>query len=164
MDPFWLIYERYKGDVYRFALFLTGEPAAADDLVSETFVRAWTARDRIQQETVKGYLLTIARNLHRDHLRAMRRFVELEETIEDDAPGVDVQVEHRSSLRDVRARLRRVAKGDRRALLLYVFKEMTYAQVAAALGISLAATKSRICRAREALSAPLRHVVEEENG
>jgi RNA polymerase sigma-70 factor (ECF subfamily) len=164
MDPFWLIYERYKDDVYRFALFLTGEPAAADDLVSETFVRAWTARDRIQQETVKGYLLTIARNLHRDHLRATRRFVELEETIEDDTPGVDVQVEHRSSLHDVRARLRRVAKGDRRALLLYVFKEMTYAQVAAALGISLAATKSRICRAREALSVPLRHVVNKENG
>ena len=167
MDPFWLIYERYRGDVYRFALFLTGEPAAADDLVSETFVRAWTARDRIRQETVKGYLLTIARNLHRDHLRATRRFVALEESIEDEAPGVDVQVEHRSSLQDVRARLRRVAKGDRRALLLYVFKEMTYAEVAAALGISLAATKSRICRAREALSAPLRPVISvanEENG
>ena len=167
MDPFWLIYERYRGDVYRFALFLTGEPAAADDLVSETFVRAWTARDRIQQETVKGYLLTIARNLHRDHLRATRRFVALEESIEDEAPGVDVHVEHRSSLRDVRARLRRVAKGDRRALLLYVFKEMTYAEVAAALGISLAATKSRICRAREALSAPLSPVISvanEENG
>ena len=164
MDPFWLIYERYKGDVYRFALFLTGDSVAADDLVSETFVRAWTARDRIKQETVKGYLLTIARNLHRDHLRATRRFVELEETIEDKAAGVDVQVELRSSLHDVRARLRRVAKGDRRALLLYVFKEMTYAQVTAALGISLAATKSRICRAREALSAPLGHIVNEEQG
>jgi RNA polymerase sigma-70 factor (ECF subfamily) len=134
MDPFWLIYERYRGDVYRFALFLTGEPAAADDLVSKTFVRAWTARDRIKQETVKGYLLTIARNLHRNQLTATRRFVTPIERIEDEAPGVDVQVEHRSSLHDVRARLRRVAKGDRRALLLYVFKEMAYAQVAAALG------------------------------
>jgi RNA polymerase sigma factor (sigma-70 family) len=163
MDPFWLIYERYNGDVYRFALFLTGEPAAADDLMSETFIRAWTARDRIQQETVKSYLLTIVRNLYRDQLRATRRFVALEDAIEDDAPGVDVQVEHRSSLHDVRARLRRVAKGDRRALLLYVFKEMSYAQVAAALGISIGATKSRICRAREALSAPL-NVVNEERG
>ena len=44
---------------------------------------------------------------------------------------------------------------------------MTYAEVAAALGISLAATKSRICRAREALSAPLSPVISvanEENG
>jgi RNA polymerase sigma-70 factor (ECF subfamily) len=60
MDPFWLIYERYNRDVYRFALFLTGDASRADDLVSDTFVRAWTARGRIQQETVKGYLLTIA--------------------------------------------------------------------------------------------------------
>jgi RNA polymerase sigma factor (sigma-70 family) len=164
MDAFWLIYERYNRDVYRFALFLTGDPVRADDLVSDTFVRAWTARERIQQETVKGYLLTIARNLHRDQLRATRRFVELEETIEGEGPGVDVQVEHRSSLRDVRARLHRVAKGDRRALLLYVFKEMSYAEVAAALGISIGATKSRICRAREALAAPLTGAPGEERG
>jgi RNA polymerase sigma-70 factor, ECF subfamily len=164
MDAFWLIYERYNRDVYRFALFLTGDPVRADDLVSDTFVRAWTARERIRQETVKGYLLTIARNLYRDQVRATRRFVELEETIEDEAPGVDVQVEQRSSLRDVRTRLRRVARGDRRALLLYVFKDMSYAEVAAALGISIGATKSRICRAREALTAPLTGAPGEERG
>lgn len=122
MDPFWLVYERHNRDVYRFALFLTGDRARADDLVSDTFVRAWTAQGRIRQETVKGYLLTTARNLHRDQLRAARRFVELQETIEDNGPGVEAQAEHRSSLRDVRARLRRVARGDRRALLLYVFR------------------------------------------
>jgi RNA polymerase sigma factor (sigma-70 family) len=99
MDAFWLIYERYNRDVYRFALFLTGDPVRADDLVSDTFVRAWTARERIRQETVKGYLLTIARNLHRDQVRATRRLVELEETIEDEAPGVDVQVEQRGRRR-----------------------------------------------------------------
>jgi RNA polymerase sigma-70 factor (ECF subfamily) len=88
--------------------------------------------------------------------------VDLAETIKDDAPGVEAQVEHRSTLRDVRARLRRVARGDRRALLLYVFKEMSYAEVAAALGISVGATKSRICRAREALAAPMAALPSEE--
>jgi hypothetical protein len=67
-------------------------------------------------------------------LRATRRFVTLNERIDDEASGVDVQAEHRSSLHDVPVRLRRVAKGGRRALLLYVFKEMAYAQLAAALG------------------------------
>jgi RNA polymerase sigma-70 factor (ECF subfamily) len=154
MDAFRLIYERYYGDVRRFALFLTGDRTRADDLTSETFVRAWLARDRIHQDTVKAYLLTIARNLHRDQFRADRRFVELADTVEDASPGVEVQAEHRSTLQQVRARLRRVAKGDRRALLMYVFKEMSYADVAAALGISVGATKSRIRRAREALAAP----------
>jgi RNA polymerase sigma-70 factor, ECF subfamily len=155
MDTFRLIYERYHRDVYRFALFLTGDPTLAEDLSADTFMRAWTARARIRQDTVKAYLLTITRNLHRDHVRGARTFVELKDAIADRAPGVDVQVEHKSSLRDVRARLRRVARSDRRALMLYVFKDMSYGDIAATLGISIGATKSRIRRAREALSGAL---------
>src|SRR4029453_2858427 len=121
MDAFRLIYQRYYRDVLRFALFLTGDRVRAADLAADTFVRAWMARDRIRQETVKAYLLTTTRNLHRDQFRASRRFVELEDTIADNAPSVEVQVEHRSTLQEVRARLRRVARADRRALMLYVF-------------------------------------------
>jgi RNA polymerase sigma-70 factor (ECF subfamily) len=64
-------------------------------------------------------------------------------------------VERASALRQVRARLRRVARGDRRALLLYVVRNMSYAEIATALGVSVGAVKSRIFRAREALAAPL---------
>ena len=122
MDGFREPYERYYTDVYRFALFLTGDVARAEDLAADTFVRAWTARDRIRQETVRAYLLTVTRNLFRDHVRAARPHV---------------------------------ARGDRWALLLYVVREMSYSEVAAALGVSVAAVKSRIFRAREALATPL---------
>lgn len=160
MDGFQEIYDRYYQDVRRFALFLTSDPARADDLTADTFVRAWQARGRVQHATVKAYLMTIARNLYRDQLRSSRRFVELEDTIADSSPGADLSVQHASTLKDVRARLRRVAPGDRRALLLYVVKEMSYAEVAAALGISIGAVKSRICRARDALAVPLRPVAD----
>jgi RNA polymerase sigma factor (sigma-70 family) len=162
MDGFRELYERYYPDVHRFALFLTGDAARADDLTADTFVRAWRARDRIQHATVKGYLLAIARNLYRDQLRSARlstsREVELQDTIADHAPGADLRAQHASTLRDVRARLRGVARGDRRALLLYVLKEMSYAEVAAALGISIGAVKSRINRAREALAASMQRL------
>ena len=42
MDQFRELYERYYTDVYRFALFLTGDVARAEDLTADTFVRAWT--------------------------------------------------------------------------------------------------------------------------
>jgi RNA polymerase sigma-70 factor (ECF subfamily) len=158
MDGFREIYNRYYQDVRRFALFLTGDPTRADDLTADTFVRAWQARDRIQHATVKAYLMTIARNLYRDQRRSSRHFVELEDTLVDTAPRADQHVQHASTLKNVRARLRRIAKGDRRALLLFVVREMSYAEVAAALGISIGAVKSRICRARDALSASLRPV------
>jgi RNA polymerase sigma-70 factor (ECF subfamily) len=154
MDQFRELYERYYADVYRFALFLTSDAARAEDLTADTFVRAWTARERIRQNTVRAYLLTITRNLFRDGLRTARRQVPLDERMEDSAPAVDVRVERASALRQIRARLRRVARGDRHALLLYVIRDMSYAEIAAALGVSVGAVKSRIFRAREALTMP----------
>jgi RNA polymerase sigma-70 factor (ECF subfamily) len=152
MDPFATLYARYHQDVYRFALFLTGDPSRAEDLASDTFVRAWMARNRIQQPTVRAYLLTITRNLYRDQCRLRRPpSVELDDHRQDDQPGVDVRIEHRSELRRVRARLRRVPAGDRRALLLYVVRDMSYAQIADRLNISVGSVKSRIARARDAL-------------
>ena len=148
------LYERYYPDVFRFALFLTGDVARAEDLTADTVVRAWTARDRIRQETVRAYLLTITRNLFRDNLRAAQPHVELDERLRDATPMADVQVEHASALQQVRARLRHVARGDRRALLLYVVREMSYSDIATALGISVGAVKSRIFRARQALATP----------
>lgn len=152
-DAFREIYERHYRDVYRFALFLSGHPSTADDLTAETFVRAWTARDRIRQASVRSYLLTIVRNLHRDQQRASRRFLPLEDTFVDQSPRPDEHAAHTSSLRRVSSGLREVARGDRRALLLYAVKGLSYADVAGVLGVSVGAVKSRICRARDALAA-----------
>lgn len=151
MPGFHDLYERYYRDVFRFALFLTGDHARAEDLTADTFVRAWVARERIRHATVRAYLLTITRNLHRDQLRAARPTQELDERIPDTRPSIEVQVQHSFALDAVRARLRRVAKGDRRALLMYVVRGMSYDEIAGALGVSVAAVKSRIFRAREAL-------------
>ena len=60
---FGAVYERYADDVLRFALYLTGDRAEAEEIASETFVRAWLASGEIRVETVKAYLLSIARNL-----------------------------------------------------------------------------------------------------
>jgi RNA polymerase sigma-70 factor (ECF subfamily) len=105
---------------------------------------------RIRQPTVKAYLLTITRNLYRNSVRS-NRTVPLEGQENKAGPSLEIRIEHVSALRGIRSRLRRVASGDRRALLMYVFREMTYDQIAETLGISVTAVKSRIFRAREAL-------------
>ena len=86
--------------------------------------------------------------------RSGRQFSTVDDTVPD--TRADATVQHAGGLHYVRTRLRFVAKGDRRALLLYVVKEMSYEEIAQALGVSLGAVKSRIRRAREALksSAP----------
>ena len=67
------LYKRYAPDVNRFALYLSGDRALAEDLTSETFVRLLLAKDRVELATVKGYLFTITRNLFLQGLRGDAR-------------------------------------------------------------------------------------------
>jgi len=144
------LYERHAGDVHRFALFLTGNPALADDLVSETFVRAWTARGSIRDVTVRAYLLTITRNLWRDVQRKERRLVPLAEAGE---PAVAARGDHLADLGWAERQLQSIAPGDRDALLLHARDGLSYEEVARRLDISTGAVKSRVFRARQALAA-----------
>ena len=57
------LYQKYAQDIYRFAYWLCGNAQDAEDITSETFVRALRSIDRIKAETVKGYLLNIAKHL-----------------------------------------------------------------------------------------------------
>jgi DNA-directed RNA polymerase specialized sigma24 family protein len=41
------IYQRYAQDVYRFALYLSGDQALAEDITSETFVRLWASDEKM---------------------------------------------------------------------------------------------------------------------
>jgi DNA-directed RNA polymerase specialized sigma24 family protein len=55
------INQRYAADVLRFALYQSGNRQDAEDILSETFMRMWTTPADIRVETVKAYLLMIAR-------------------------------------------------------------------------------------------------------
>ena len=145
------LYREYARDVFRFVLYLSGDHHDAEDITSETFVRAWTAPGEIRMATVKGYLFMIARNLFLQSLRRTRRQVELPETLCDPSPGQEAAAEQASELEDALAGLRELPEMDRAALLMRAMHELPYEDIAAALGLTLAATKVRIHRARRAL-------------
>jgi RNA polymerase sigma-70 factor (ECF subfamily) len=152
MIDFNVLYQKYASDVFRFAVYLSGDRSEAEDITSETFVRVWTAPEPVAMATVKGYLLTIARNLFLQGLRKKRRNVSLDESIPDPHPGPDAEAEKRAQYSTVMARLQRLPEMDRAALLMSAFEGMPYEEIARALGISLSAVKMKIHRARLALS------------
>jgi RNA polymerase sigma-70 factor, ECF subfamily len=144
------LYERHWRDVYRFALFLSGNAAHAENLTSDTFVRAWTARGTIREATIRAYLLTITRNLWRDMERRNRRHVSLDAAGE---PAVSPEGDQLAELGWTERQLELVAAGDRDALLLHARDGLSYDEVARRLHISVGAVKSRVFRARQALAA-----------
>src|SRR5215470_10955217 len=83
MTGFHELYEKYSRDVYRFALYLSGDPAVADDVTSETFIRVWSSPEPVRLATVKAYLLTIARNLCLMERRRRSRRQDLDEATPD---------------------------------------------------------------------------------
>jgi RNA polymerase sigma-70 factor, ECF subfamily len=151
MTGFSELYKKHAPDVYHFALYLSGERGEAQDITSETFVRAWTAPEPIRMATVKGYLFTIARNLFLQGLRKKSRQVELDDQLRDPQPSPYAQAEHKEELQAVLAGLQKLPEIDRAALLMRAFDEMPYEEIARALGISLASVKVKIHRGLLAL-------------
>jgi RNA polymerase sigma-70 factor (ECF subfamily) len=146
------LYRSYARDVYRFALFLSGRPEDADDITAETFVRALTSREPIRVGTVKAYLFMIARNLHRAGHRHASRHTELHDDLRDPSRDPEEAAGGRRELLRVLEAMQRLPEVDRAALLMRALDEMPYEQIAAALGISIAAAKVKVCRARVRLN------------
>ena len=111
------LYQKYALDVFRFALYLSGDRSEAEDITSETFVRAWTSPEAIRAETVRGYFFTIARSLFLQGLRKKRRHVELSDELRDPQAGPPVHAEQKAEIRAVMDGLQQLPESDRAALL-----------------------------------------------
>jgi RNA polymerase sigma-70 factor (ECF subfamily) len=142
------LYERHAPAVFRFALSLSGDRALAEDITSETFVRVWTARARLDLPTVGGYLITIARHLYLQGVSRERRRGPLTHEPSDPQPGPDDLAEGRAELDAVLADLQQLQEPDRAALLMRAEEQMPYEDIAAALRISPGAAKVKVHRAR----------------
>lgn len=120
----------------------------ADDITSETFVRAWTAPGSIRQESVRAYLFTIARNLFRDTRRRAHRHAPLDDDLRDPGASAQQQAEDRSELASVLLEMQRLPESDRAALIMRAQDQMSYEEISRALGLTLSAVKVKIHRAR----------------
>jgi RNA polymerase sigma-70 factor, ECF subfamily len=148
MTRFHELYESYSRDVYRFALYLSGDPAIADDVTSETFIRVWSSPEPVRLATVKAYLLTIARNLCLMERRRSLRHQSLDETVPSSGHSVLRQVEVKDELDRVLRALQEFPEADRAAVLMRADEGLPYEEIAAALGLPVATVKVKVHRAR----------------
>jgi RNA polymerase sigma-70 factor (ECF subfamily) len=141
------LYRSHARAVYQFAYYLSGDPALAEDIVSETFLRVWDSAAVVRMETVRGYLFTIARNLFLHDLRRKGKQELLEDSHSIAANAVR-DLESKEALRDTLAALQTLPETDRAALLLRAQEGVSYEEVARILGLSLSSVKVKIHRAR----------------
>ena len=146
------LYESYAQDVFRFSLWLSGSRNMADDITSETFIRAWTHFQPIRTETLKAYLFTIARNYYLGQMRKEKRIVELDDQLPDPVALPEIKVELLDEIKQVQIFLRSLPECDRTVFILRVQHSIPYAEIARIMEISESAAKVKIHRTRKKLT------------
>jgi RNA polymerase sigma-70 factor (ECF subfamily) len=147
-EVFRVLFDRHYERVRRYSWARLG--AAGDDIAAESFAIAFARRadyDTARADAVP-WLLGIATNLIRRQYREEQRRLQLlaalgaERAQETTIPSLEPEVA---------AALQRLHRRDRDALLLYAIAELTYGEIAAALGIAEGTVRSRLNRARRIL-------------
>lgn len=157
-ERFGELFDRHFDTIHRYIHLRLGEQAA-DDLAAETFLRAFRGRDRYDpgRPSARAWLYGIASNLIADHARnEARRYRALARSAEPTAIDAhDDRVAQRVSAATMQPRLAaglaRLSPGDRAVVLLIACAELTYEEVADALGIPPGTVGSRLNRARKKL-------------
>jgi RNA polymerase sigma-70 factor (ECF subfamily) len=138
----------YKDDLFRFAYWLSGDRAVADDLVQETLVRAWKSFDKLNDsQAAKGWLMTIVR---RENARRFERKRPQEsEMPPEEIAATRSDYDTSTEAFALRRALEKLPLDYREPLLMQVIHGYSQKEIATHLGISVAGAGTRLFRARE---------------
>ena len=144
-------FDRYASRIYGMGLVLLGNKTDAEDLVQDTFVKAWRRGSLFDsgRGSLDTWILLIARSLAFDALR--RRTLEARSLSSgrwhsdvSDEPSPESYAEHRDQMRRARTALDRLPHGQRSAVELSYLGQRSSKQVAQLQGVPLGTAKSRI--------------------
>ena len=152
-----------QNTVTAIALSITRDVAASEDIAQEAFLRAWQRLDRLKNhDSFLPWLRQITRNLARDHLRARRHAAMTGQDAElaiaiaaDPAPEPGERLLATEQETAALELIDALPAESRETLLLYYREGQRSQQVAALLGLSDAAVRKRLSRAREQVRSEL---------
>lgn len=152
--------ERHRGPLYSFVLRMVRRPQVAEELVQETFVRAFRAAPRYEPTAaVSTWLFHIAARLAMNEAARVHHVHEVAVDASDvpaEAPGPLEALERKELSHTVEEALSRLPPQQRAAVVLARFEEMRYREIGEVLGVSEGAVDGLLQRARQTLRGLLR--------
>lgn len=146
-DAFGLLYDRYVDMVFRYVLFRVNDRSLAEDLTSETFLRALRRITSItyQGKDVGAWFVTIARNIVLDHMKSSRHRLEFstaEILDSDSADDPEQEVVTASVVAELLDCVRQLGADQRECIALRFLQGLSVAETAAAMGRNEGAVKA----------------------
>lgn len=165
---FHTIYREQADYVYNLSRTLCRNTDDAEDLFQESFLKAYRFLPKFRGGSVKSWLRSIVittnisshRGLKNQPTAALEDKEGWKDSIVENGPGPDEQLESRDTADRLRWGLAQLADDWRRVLVLRELEGLNYAEIAETLGVPVGTVRSRLARAREAL----RRVLEDNHG
>ncbi len=141
------LFAEYYNAALFYALSLTKDKAAAEDLVADAFFKALTARIH-EVESFKSWLLTVVRNGYLSTLRKNRHRAELSETVPDESEELLEKVVKDEEYRALYHAISLLPPNYTEVIMLFYFEDLTVREIAAVIQKSEGHVKTMLCRAR----------------
>ncbi len=161
-DAFGALYDRHRDRVFRHAYRLCGDHHDAEDIMAASFLELWRRRKqvRVVEGSILPWLLVTTTNMARNSARTARRYQRLLNSLprsqNADNSAADPYRRYQNQLdQDLATALGTLCTEDLLLVSLIVFEDHTIAAAAAVLGLTPAAAKSRMHRARQRLRTAL---------
>jgi RNA polymerase sigma-70 factor (sigma-E family) len=151
------LYQDSYHTLLRLAVLLTGDRGAAEDAVQDAFVGFWRRVEALDNpQAAKGYLRTAVVNNSRSVLRRRRTATKhLRELRQPDPPGADSALLADARDEELRLAVGRLPRRQREVVVLRYWSELSLAEVAETLGVSVGTVKSSASRALDTLEQSL---------
>ena len=159
-EAFGDLYERHAVGVQSYCLWRTADLQAAEDATATVFLEAWRKRKHLTLSTDSAapLLLGIANNVVRHQWRSQRRYRAALERVRNvgqipsdlEAEAI-ARVDAMQQLREGGAAIRQLPRREREVLALLAWGDLSYGEIAEALGLPIGTVRSRIARARSRL-------------
>lgn len=158
---FQILYERYRGPIFRFAYRLLGSVEAAEDVAHDCFLGLIKEPGRFDSSraSLRTYLYAAARNQAAKRYQSFGRETALEELVYE-PPGAERQGPMAQMLEnelagEVERAIASLPPLQREALVLFEYEDLSLAEIAVVVGADSGTVKSRLFRARERLRVRL---------
>jgi RNA polymerase sigma-70 factor, ECF subfamily len=148
------IYKLYMTDIYRYLLYLCKDKYLAEDLLQDTFFRAYLYLEDCPTDNVKPWLFRVAHNSFIDNQRKNKRSSPLDTELLNniiDTKDTEKEILIKEQLSLVQGIMKSMPDKQREALKLCVFKGLPYKEAAEIMSISLSYIKILVFRARQTL-------------